>query len=272
MPLPDPDLIPPELALDTPPVTDAEVAELVAMAAELALDPEQLPDLTDTVDGSPARWRIEDDGAAEWAARKYAAAMAELEPIDQARARWVARIDTWYEQTAGPVLGTAAFFEGHLRDYVRRIRAASAGDIKSVRLPSARLWSRGSDTPKVVVTDKERAATWAEAHVEEACKVETSVLLTPLRERVVAWAHDIELPCPDDPDGQHTVGCGCERDLVLAVIDLVLVQAGCTWDPKTERVVNAEGEPQPLVLLEPDATGLSWDLPAIAYGVELTDG
>lgn len=115
-----------------------------------------------------ARWRVEDDGGAEWAARKLAAVKAEQDEAEELAAQWRAEIDRWLTERRRPLAKRYGFFEGLLLDYLRR-RMEADPKLRTITLPSATL--KGSVAkPKVGLAEEEAALealiAWADEHLD----------------------------------------------------------------------------------------------------------
>jgi phage host-nuclease inhibitor protein Gam len=174
------DLLPPDLALDEPPLTDDEVEGFIEAAAVKEDDDPNLP-----------RWRIEDDGAAEWAMRKLARELQARGPIvDQAEA-WTSRIEEWLKATLAPFDRRIRWWEGHLTDYARRQREAGR---KTVSLPSGKVSTRPVPA-SVKVADEAQVLAGLPAEVRELV-VKESVRLRELQQATaVARTATLHLAC-----------------------------------------------------------------------------
>lgn len=150
--------MPPELAIDEEPFSEADLTDHLARPeAETSTLP-------------LARWTIEDDGAAEWALRHLAAAQSSLTEVRDQADIWRSQIDRWEDDQAGRHQGRIAFFVGHLEDFARRRRAENPR-AKTLRLPSGEVRSTShKEAPKIV--DPEALAEWAREHAPDV--VETT--------------------------------------------------------------------------------------------------
>lgn len=214
MALLDPVPLPPELAAPTPDADDwahaviqyaAELAEADgldadAVAADLVDHPDNHvdPDNPHGPIAQAARWRITDDGSAEWALRHVAEAEAELDRLGAQAADWAERINAWFQHQAKPLLAKRAFFSAHLERYALEARAADPKR-KSVVLPSGVVQTRVSN-PRVQVADPEQALAWAKVHDPDAVKVAEDVQVSKLGHAKVA-----ELVT----EAWVTYSCGC---------------------------------------------------------------
>lgn len=215
---PNPPLpIPAELAVDDEPFTLDELDESLA-------------DTTDEVaDLRPRRWRVEDDGAAEWAMRHLAVVEQDAADVETQATAWVERIAEWQARATRPLQTRAAFFRAHLEDYALRRREADPR-AKSLTLPSGvvRTRVRGGD---VVVADETALIAWAHEHLGShddglVVKVVESVRVSELRKLVTV----VEVP------DSVTMSCGCS----ITTTDPVALGAGviCPSCGDTAQVVK----------------------------------
>jgi phage host-nuclease inhibitor protein Gam len=200
--IPDELPIPPELAYDdAPPLSDWDLErmedEALALADAAAMDPEAaLGQLLDAAsdgdpedDAAPYRWRIADDGAAEWAMRHVAEIDQELEELATRAKGWTERIQGWFDKAARRLKVRRAYFDGHLTDYARRERDRTDGKRKTIELPSGKVRSTSSK-PKATVVTEDAVIRWAKAKLDgdlldAVVKVVESVRVSELREHVV---------------------------------------------------------------------------------------
>jgi hypothetical protein len=171
------DLLPPDLALDEPPLTDDEVERLVEA---IAMD-----------DRPQSPWRIEDDGTAEWAMRKLARERRALDGVADQAHEWTARIDAWASSASAPVERRIRWWEGHLEDYARRQREEGR---LTVSLPSGKV--RTSNVPaSVKVADEAQVLASLPDEVRELV-VKESVRLRDLQAATaVARTATLHLAC-----------------------------------------------------------------------------
>lgn len=211
MQLVDPDdLYPIDLAdapAGAPPDVDYAVTELLQASALDRIDPKAFAAF---LAAHPERWRIEDDDGAEWAAGRLAEMRATM-ANDQGRAtEYHAKIDRWLRARAEPIARRAAWFEAHLIRYALGERAKGR---KSVRLPSANLSTRGSDSLVVSIDDADIVLAWAKARRPDLVKVDETVLVTPLRAAV-----DVE-KCGDCDGMGEVVEMGSDPNLTETVVE-----------------------------------------------------
>lgn len=176
-------LLPPELG-GPEPLSAADVEALVTFAAN---DPDAGPVALPSEEAR--RWRIEDDGAAEWAMRRLAMAEEDLARIAAQADEWRKPIDEWQDHQARRPNSAAAFFRAHLEGYALRVQDASGGDIKTVALPSGKVGTR-ENPARMAVDDPTVLLEWAKEHAPQA--VAERVPLTALKE-VAAVAEVVTL-------------------------------------------------------------------------------
>jgi phage host-nuclease inhibitor protein Gam len=179
------DLLPPDLALDEPPLTDEEVERFISARVEYENAP------ADALLPPAPRWRIEDDGAAEWAMRKLARERQAFEDAHDQALAWCARIDKWWESTSAPLVRRIRWWEGHLEDYARRQREAGR---KTVSLPSGKVSTRPVPA-SVKVADEAQVLAGLPAEVRKLV-VKESVRLRELQAATaVARTATVHLAC-----------------------------------------------------------------------------
>lgn len=258
------DVLPPELAVDEYPLPTMALA---------AIDGEMEPgaDLADVIE----RWRITDDGAAEWAARHYARAVEARARVEEQAAAWASRIEEWKREQVAPLDRRAAFFLTHLDDYARRVREASAGEVKSIKLPTATVQTRESK-PRPVVVKVEEFVEWAKVAAPDLLrtKVEpragevgkltvgaqlvcTDVLVAPACGHSVimrfASGEDVKAP---DAGSVWTCETGTCRDGITGAGSPTTVERVAT-EEVTHPVALLDGEVVPGVEVEPGGVSVS---------------
>jgi hypothetical protein len=107
-----------------------------------------------------ARFAVDDDGDAEWALRTLAAIKREGDEVADQASSWISEIERWRDARMKPLEARTAFFEMHLKGYMRRVREANP-KTASLLLPAGRLSSHRTG-PKPVVTDEAKLIAWAE--------------------------------------------------------------------------------------------------------------
>jgi hypothetical protein len=283
--------IPAELAMDAPPLTDDDLDAYFGYLAEhedsdaeldhVAEQPEAYR--ADIVEALPAhRFRIVDDGQAEWAMRKLAAAEAELEELRLRAEDWKERIQAWFDQAARRPQRSAAFFTGHLESYAVARREATGA--ATVTLPSGVVRTSGRKPAAEVADAREvaslldRAAVGAESvawkkaldavESENLWRWEPKVSIGELRrlvhveERKVGTTMSLDFACgheriydfsgePEDvPDPGETmtcVECGGEQRII----------AVGTGNRMALVVVGPDGQPVPGMTVKPAAVNVS---------------
>lgn len=296
MALTEPNPLPPALAFPAgeEPISEAAlegfVADVLQLAEEAAVDLEAaVEQVTQTPEASKAaHWRIEDDGAAEWALRHLARIEAEEAEIAEQAAAWVAEIQRWAEERSKPLIARRAFFEGAAADYLRRLREQDP-KIKSRKLPSGTIKSTGSGA-KVAIADEAAVIAWAREHLEgdelaAVVKITEKAMVSELRKvasvgsRQIAVAFEGALACghgfahqvPAEPDGRidpaleiPVVGDAwpcreCPPEFGEQPSATVVELAS---EPVAEQIVadNDSGQEIPGALVEP---------PSVSYRVEL---
>lgn len=160
--------IPATLAVDVEPFTDDELDEALDVIGDESHPP--------VPESKPGRFVADDDSAAEWAARKYAAEQSTISAVRSQATEWRERINDWEAAETIRARKRATFFEQHLIAYIARRRAESEfvrkdgtvdWRVKSVSLPSATLKSsRRSARVKVGESEGAEAAAveWCEAN------------------------------------------------------------------------------------------------------------
>lgn len=166
------------------------------------------------------RWRITDPGGAEWAARHWAAAQAEVDAITARTTEWIEQIREAAAAEARDHLVTAAFMAQHLRRWALEQREVTGR--ATVHLPSAKVVTREtkpSVRPDTNPLEVIRLASWAmEAGHPEVVRYEPRVRdlakVTSPAQRVV-----LDLDC-----GHQAV---LFREVDAAPIDWEASLAGC---------------------------------------------
>lgn len=174
--------IPAVLAVDVEPFTDDQL--------DAKLDGIEVGAVVDTY--GPNTFTVDDDGTAEWCARKFAALETERERVHEQAVYYRERIMEWEETETKRVRARADFFEGHLSGYMARRREESRYlkrdgtvdfRVKSVSLPSAVLKSSGRPARvKLAESDdaEKQAVEWC---LENGClaAVKRSLLVSGLK-------------------------------------------------------------------------------------------
>lgn len=189
----------------------------------------------DDVDYAPAeavraaRWRVEDDRAAAWAAARLAEAEAERRRLSDQAADWRARIDAWEQHATRRPARTAEHFRGLLEDYGLRVR--SADPLRAtITLPSATIRTTAKKEA-VEVLDDAAVAAWLDLACDgdrglklRAALDEAGVTLDDLvqwRPKVyVGPLRKVTRPASRETDGvRATVILACAHDLSYVAAD-----------------------------------------------------
>lgn len=104
-----------------------------------------------------ARWQIENDDQAEWAARKLAAAGLLIREKETLRNWWVSQIEDWFRSETMRAHRSYSFFEGRLQDYALRERVEHGR--ATIKLPTAEFGTSARQA-KVDVADDETLAAY----------------------------------------------------------------------------------------------------------------
>lgn len=206
--------LPAELAVDTEPLSEPELERMAELALQVA--DEAGLDVAEAVDGyvvsgpaqatEPAgRWAITDEGSAEWAMRKLAAAHVEVHQLGEQATEWSRRITEWFMQRARPLQARGRFFEAHLERYAMERRAADP-KAKTLTLPSGQVRTRAT-APRVTITDEGSLLSWLRSEQgqvvpAEVVEVVEKVRVSELRDHVTAVQLVVELAASTEP-------CGC---------------------------------------------------------------
>ena len=228
-------------------------------------------------------WRIDDDGAAEWAMTRYATACATIEQLHAQKASWLTMVEDWFCKAIGAPTRTRDYFDVQLQDYAMRMREQSPRNKrgeptqKSVALVTGVIATTGH-AEKVVIDDAAVVLAWAQttsvlvdvepehgvdchewegadgvvkwrvsAHDAGLIKVTESVILAALRDHVHIVEHEI--------DARVCSTCASPDDTSIVEIlgDRCWRCARCdeTWPVETIRkVVDDYGEQVPGVAIE----------------------
>ena len=108
-------------------------------------------------------WQIDDEGAADWAARKIQQARADIAAKKAQRDLIVQQADAWLEQETVQLDRRARFFEGRLIDWLRREIDADPKGKKSRVLPCGVKVARTAGRRTVDVFDEAEFIAWAKS-------------------------------------------------------------------------------------------------------------
>jgi hypothetical protein len=232
------DRIPPALAVDEEPFElDAlEVAlgdwQPDEIGKLLAAWDDDSPDDYEPERAAVMRFRIDNDGLAEWAMAHVAALDTQGEADKAAKQAYVDRITRHYAAAARRRAGQRAFFEAHLIEYARAFRDRDPKRNKTLHTPSGTVRSTEHQPAAEIVNEAEVAA-WVLEHFDPedaASVVKLGALVSELRKRVVinkvAAGYEVTLECghvhlvpPSNPlngdaivpDQLRADGMGCDE-------------------------------------------------------------
>lgn len=249
------DPLPPELAVDEEPLSEPAIDFHAGVGAEEA-------------EPLRPRWDVADDDVAEWALRKLGNAQRAEAQLRTQRDAWTDRISHWFDQASRPHAQRAAFFEGALKDYLRRRREADP-KLNSIPLPSGRVASK-AEPAKVVVAHEATVLDWIEdvldreqreTVVRREVKVSELRKLVEIQREVLGTRYLLELECghtqawgtvldeteaPDLGDAIQCFPCTEETGLPAARTITTL-----ETQEVVETTVVARGEPVPGVDVQP---------------------
>lgn len=211
------DLVPAEVLAPAPPLTDDDLERYGAWAMVLA-DAAELPvptvagdlDLIASEDPNlpePVRsWRIDGDRTAAWAMAKLQAADEELRHVAEVADEWHRQIDEWAAGRGKPLLATRAYMDAQLCDYALRLREATEGRTKSVKLPNGTVRTTGRPA-KPAVYDEGAVLAWAKANLAPE-QVQAVVKVTE-HVSVTNWREVVQLDTVVDRAKVTLANCGC---------------------------------------------------------------
>lgn len=146
------DLLPAHLALDDEPFTDDELDNVLTH-----------PDDEVALDTRAGRFEVTDARSAEWTMRKLAEMRVEIAERLHEALFYAEQIERWKEQTTAPLVRRARHFENLLADYAYRLRTQTDGAVKTVKLPSGEVATRGNeDGGKIVLADRDAFLRWVD--------------------------------------------------------------------------------------------------------------
>lgn len=202
-PITDPGPMPPELAIEVAPLSDAVLERLdqaFGEAEDDGIGPEQweklytgadpfqdetAPAAAHLVPAEARGWRIDGTGSAEWAMRHVAAIDTELATLTEQRDEWRDRIDAWFSHRAGTLERRRGFFATHLQLYALERREADP-KAKTLTLPAGVVRTI-EHKPSVAVEDEPAVIQWAKRQGREvltdvAPPIPRKVHVRPLRD------------------------------------------------------------------------------------------
>lgn len=232
-----------------PPIPTAVVMEKEpAWAGEL--DEAILAGTLEAVPAPARAWQPATLEDAEWCMTRLRVLLDRVAEIDDRTRAWADRLQHWRDAELRRVQPGVEYFDTRLREYALRARANDPKR-KTVFLPSGDVKTQAPTKPVVSVVDEGALLEWLREEVpadtfEAVVETREVVKLVEIRKFVSAQkrllpscalcgdeldehgnhAGDGEA-CPNDPDGIHSVGCGCDRpDHEPAPIDAFDVYLG----------------------------------------------
>lgn len=191
--------IPPDLAMDEPPLTEAEVEALVDDALSYADDAKVSPadaalrwaePTPAPAEGEPdrrdpvQRFSIDSPEVAEWAMAHVATSQAALDGLTAQRDAYLTRIKSWFDRDARRHQATIGFFSEHLARYALARRAADPKHA-TTNLPSGKIATRKVNEA-IEIVNPDAVLEWALAQPAEvqALVLKREVLVSLLRQVV----------------------------------------------------------------------------------------
>lgn len=142
--------------------------------------PHELDEVLETEERREA-FRVNDDGAAEWAIKR----LAEIRAVIAERQRFhdaeVERLRVWLDNEHRPLRSSESYFEHLLGDYARRQRQDA--DRKTIALPHGKVSTRWGAAK--FSFDEERFLAWAEVNLPEIIRIKKEPWVAEMRERLV---------------------------------------------------------------------------------------
>lgn len=156
--------LPPEMALDAPPIdVDVVVDELLTWVDDDGDEETFAAQAVDAIiagdEGTEGRWRIVSDDQAEWAMAKLAEAERH---IQEAKARLDAyrdRLARWHRREVRRSRATRGFMAAQLCSYALQRRDATGA--ATLNLPSGVVRTQATRKPRIDVVDPEALLEWA---------------------------------------------------------------------------------------------------------------
>lgn len=198
-----PEPLPPELALDTPPFDDDDLA---AMANEEYAD-------------EGTQWQLTSWEEVEWAFRRLARSRAALDRLADRYAEMVGRIDQWYEQEKRADTKAADYLTALIERFGV---AARARDPRTATLhfPSGTIKTTLRKEPRAIAADERAALEWARDNMPEAVRLTPSLSISVLRDHIaIVGGGDTEWKAVTE-DGELVPGLVVEPPGVTAKAQL----------------------------------------------------
>lgn len=196
-------------------------------------------------DGPMRRFRIVDEGGAIWAMRKLSKFAADRERHAMTAAAERARIDEWLLEVNGPLVSSASYFEGLLREWhVSQIEEAAGVNVLAVT-PTDAEWKQAPKTLKLVrgtskatrargqftASDSETAVGWLVKHRDDLVNVTTTVSATSIARgledgtveiseagRYIARVASLPIEADNVQEIQQALGNGATLNEIIAVL------------------------------------------------------
>lgn len=207
--------------------------------------------LDDTFTGLPrdseGRPYLPDDDAADWALRKLAKHRDHMAEVRRMARERIDAIKAWEERQLELAAGDAAFFEGMLEGYHRRVLDEqpvewAKKERKTITLPHGELKARAG-RPKVVFEDEEQLVQWLRDAHPESVEEEVVYKVSKADLRKAFREADGRLIDAADPECAHCKGTGWQHAGDEMLDPLAECPAGCA---------GATGEPVPGVRIDTD--------------------
>lgn len=109
----------------------------------MALPQERLQEFLDRAEAVTDRFRVDNDGAANWALRKIKSLQKEKEANTELAREEIAKINKWLEQENGVLDNSISHFETLLQEYATSLRQKDE-KFKSLKLPNGSFGFRKS--------------------------------------------------------------------------------------------------------------------------------
>lgn len=142
------------------------------------------------VEETSAPFRVNDDGAAEWAITRLQEIRAEQREKERFAQNEQDRIAAWLAEELKPLEGKAAYFVNLLEDYARRQREDN--DRKTVSLPHGKVSTRFTQ-PKFNIND-DLFLPWAALNAPHLIRVKQEPSVTAMREHLLIDGNKVVEP------------------------------------------------------------------------------
>lgn len=173
-------------------LTEIETGYLRAAILDPPVDAEIIGEDGDPEDTGPERWKITNDGQADWAMARLAAARADMTRLAEQRDEHIARANQWFQRVTREAVRDAAFFGPHLEDYAIRRRAETSDKVKTVDLPSGRISTTRAKGPAPEIANPGAVLEWARTGAPDLIKSTEKVLISDLAPRVAVRPVEVD--------------------------------------------------------------------------------